>query len=349
MMHHAEMVLGAVATGMIVFVAYRLSRRRRCNHSSSAPLAFASCAVRSFQGYKLYVSLPLDYSTNEAKTRRYPMFLVLDAEPYLFPLMTIVARTNHFFARSFWHPDAIVIGIVADLEHSCLNEATGHLDVFKFWNSMRPTRARDYLPTSAESPWGYPGAPSLVGVAGQADDFAAWLVDCLLPMLDADYRTMGDEARALVGKSFGGSGVASCMIHQRCAAHFSEYVMCDPSISWDEGAWFRIEAERRAAFEEQRPPPTRGASAPHAAAVYCCESGAVARDAVFDARAMKAALDSRKVFAVVDQGIGGIADAVKGEVTIEKMPAETHGSASYPFAHRAMEFCKQRWERFEKA
>ena len=29
------------------------------------------------------------------------------------------------------------------------------------WEALRPTRARDYLPSAAESPWGAPGAASL--------------------------------------------------------------------------------------------------------------------------------------------------------------------------------------------
>ena len=36
------------------------------------------------------------------------------------------------------------------------------IDVRKLWDELRPTRARDYLPTQAESPWGnFPGATPL--------------------------------------------------------------------------------------------------------------------------------------------------------------------------------------------
>ena len=88
------------------------------------------------------------------------------------------ARTNHFFARSYWYPDAILVGVVADLEATIplYSGVTPRLDVKRFWDEMRPTRARDYLPTAAESPWGtWPGAVSLLGVSGHADEFAAWV------------------------------------------------------------------------------------------------------------------------------------------------------------------------------
>lgn len=250
------------------------------------------------------------------------------------PLLTVCARTNHFFARSYWYPDAILVGVVADLE-ATLPLYTGwpsRLDAKRFWDEMRPTRARDYLPTPAESPWGtWPGAVSLLTVSGHADEFAVFVADVLLPHIDRSYRTLGDASRALIGKSFGGCGVACCMIHPACASRFSEYVMCSPSLSWDEGAWFRIEEERRAAHAEAQPPgPAKDtrASAPHAAAVYCCVGSEESTDA---AARLREVLDRRR---------GG----PKVPVRLDVLQGETHGSVSYPFVHRAMDFLKARWQ-----
>lgn len=79
------------------------------------PLAFHSCEVHcvtSREGlrYKLIVSLPLRYDPAKQK---YPVLIALDAEPYLFPLLAVCARTSHYFARSYYFPDVIVVGIVA--------------------------------------------------------------------------------------------------------------------------------------------------------------------------------------------------------------------------------------------
>ena len=67
------------------------------------------------------VSLPLHYSTPDAVQTRYPVVYALDAEPYLFPLLATAARTEHFFKRTTWYPDLIVVGIVADIEEEFRN------------------------------------------------------------------------------------------------------------------------------------------------------------------------------------------------------------------------------------
>ena len=314
--------------GVILGLMYHLKRRTR-RHMLPVPLAFNSCHIGRFSGYKLYVSLPLSYDSKP--NERFPVLVVLDAEPYLFPLLTICARTNHFFARSYWYPDVIVVGIVADLEADESLFVKGKLDVKRFWDEMRPTRARDYLPTAAESPWGtWPGAVSLLEHSGHADEFATFLANRLLPHIDGAYRTMGDGARALIGKSFSGCGVACCMIHPECARRFSEFLMCSPSLSWDDFAWFRIESSRRASHEAGLPnlnDARAEASAPHDAAVFCCVGG---EEDTTASRRLKDTLDSRNGTNVVP-------------VRLDVLEGETHGSASFPFVHRAMDFLKERW------
>ena len=96
-------VATATATAIIALV---ISRRRR--KRSAVPLAFSSCVTHTLTSsdglrYKLIVSLPHDYDP----ASRYPLILALDAEPYLFPLLTVVARTNKFFARSYYYSDTI--------------------------------------------------------------------------------------------------------------------------------------------------------------------------------------------------------------------------------------------------
>ena len=258
----------ACAVGSTITLLVYLRRRRRLP-KRSAPLAFHSChehRLRSVEGhkYKILVSLPFDYEREPDKA--YPMLIALDGEPYLFPLLTVVARTNHFFAKSYWYPDAIVVGLCADLEQGHALPG-GRIDVRALWGNLRPTRARDYLPTDAESPWGAPGAPSLRGISGQADAFVRFLADELLPFLDERYRTYGAAGRALIGKSFGGSGVAHAMIDPRASRCFSQFLLGSPSIAWDDGAFFRLFDERCAAADESEGVPPFGAN------VLCCYGG----------------------------------------------------------------------------
>jgi hypothetical protein len=58
--------------------------------------------------YKLIISLPHSYHHAEAANQRYPVVYALDGEPYLFPLLATVARTEHFFKRTTWFPDLII-------------------------------------------------------------------------------------------------------------------------------------------------------------------------------------------------------------------------------------------------
>ena len=380
--------LSLAASFATVAVVYLLiSRRKRRSKRHPVPLAFSSCEAATLDGYKLYISLPLGYKTADA-TKHYPVLVVLDAEPYLFPLLTVCARTNHFFARTYYYPDAILVGLVADLEAdetTCFER--GSLNVKSFWDEMRPTRARDYMPTAAESPWGtWPGAVSLLSVSGHADEFASWLATSLVPYIDGRFRTLGSAARALCGKSFGGSGVACCMIHHSCAPLFSEYLLCSPSLTWDDSAFFRIEAERRQAHEGEASsneasrneasrdddldadldaelddvlgPPAAAGGGKTELAVDDVGAGASSHPpsqpnkaaAPPHAAAVYCCVGSEEATEAahrLKEALDSRTGEPKGEVTVEVRQGETHGSVSYPFVHRAMEVLKERWQRLE--
>ena len=118
------MTLGiAVALGL-GYVLGRASQRKGSGKATSAaetpseranaPLVYENCVVHritSDEGlkYKVIVSLPHSYHHAEAAKIQYPVVFALDAEPYLFPLLTTVARTEHFFKRTTWYPDLIVV------------------------------------------------------------------------------------------------------------------------------------------------------------------------------------------------------------------------------------------------
>ena len=301
-MVHGSAVVAALAGGGLALWLWRSIRRSTRSPHSAAPLLFSSTETHrlsSAEGakYKLLVSLPLSYHRNPQAT--YPVIYVLDAEPYLFPLITTVARTDHFFARSYYYPDFIVVGITADLEPVAGMRPE---NVKPLWDGLRPTRARDYLPTAAESPWGGPGAASLLHVSCHASTFTRFVAASLVPYatqwtprnashtlarhstwshrtrflplsadrqptarpirptrtvtrhihirtvkynlytrgryVDEHFRTVASQ-RALVGKSFGGSGVAHALLQRETAQLFSHFMLCSPSLAWDDGAFFR--------------------------------------------------------------------------------------------------------------
>ena len=434
----------AAAAGLIaLFVLHRRRRRRsRGGRISDKPLAFATCEalrLRSAAGlsYKLIVSLPIGYEAEPEK--RYPVLFALDAEPYLFPLLAVCARTNHFMARSYYYPDAIIVGLVADLELEDRFYSGARLLVRELWDNLRPTRARDYLPTDAESPWGAPGAASLRGISGHAEEFVDFLAEVAVPCVDARYRT-DPRRRALIGKSFGGSGVAHAMQHDRCSSLFAQFVLGSPSLAWDECAFFRREeapitapsaarealradvfvcvgseeanaAENAARLKvalEKRPapapapavntPPAPAVNTPPEPAAMSAAMASPLAAAAADVTATRLKMKPPSQPSTMappatapgvparglpgsmpplppmpaDFGGGAAAAAApspsrpegvawkaekgplpgaacwrRGEVTIDVVPHEKHGSVSYPFVHHALDWLKERWEPLE--
>ena len=291
--------------------------RRHVVRKREAPMVFETCVVHrltSSEGlkYKLLVSLPLQYHTAALRTH-YPVVYAFDAEPYLFPLLATAARTEHFFKRTTWYPDVIVVGIVADIEEDFCNHDSS-INVRGLWDALRPTRARDYLPTAAESPWGAPGAVSLKDISGHATTFVRFLASKIVPFVDTTYRTQ-KEQRALIGKSFGGSGVAHAMLDDVCSKLFQYFLLGSPSLAWDDKAFFRLEEE------------TCKSRTSLAAHVYA-SCGSKEEAQMQTLRDFKVALESR--------GYSNLS------VTLEVVDGEDHGSLSYPFACRAM-----RWLRDE--
>lgn len=293
------------------------------------PLVFSTCEthrLRSAHGlpYVVSISLPLSYESKDPKESfpggalcRYPVLYVLDAEPYLFPLFVTAARTEHYFKsrRGSGFPDFIVVGITADIEQECAPPKQ-FSTVGDLWTALRPTRARDYLPTAAESPWGVPGAPSLLDISGHATTFVRdFLASTLVPFVDKTFRTQTESTptgacRAIVGKSFGGSAVAHLLLDPKCAALFQHFLMCSPSLSWDDDAFFRLEEEGWLA----KHPPLAGA-------VLICAGGTEVEN-VKGLKKFQNTLQGRKY-----PGL---------KIEMQVLDGEDHGSASYPFVSRAL-------------
>ncbi|CAE8673491.1 unnamed protein product, partial [Polarella glacialis] len=125
----------------------------------------------------------------------------------------------------------------------------------------------------------------------------------------ATYRTNAAQ-RAMIGKSFGGSAVAHAMLDTACAPLFRYYLLGSPSLSWDEGAFFRLEEE------------THRSRDPLAAAVFVSAGGLEGPSKVEELRRFESLLKSRA--------------SPDLTVTVDIVPGEDHGSLSYPFACRAL-------------
>ncbi|KAK3287863.1 hypothetical protein CYMTET_4641 [Cymbomonas tetramitiformis] len=293
------------------------------------PLVFSTCEtyrLRSAHGlpYVVSISLPLSYESRDPKESsrggdhcRYPVLYVLDGEPYLFPLLVTAARTEHYFKsrRGAGFPDLIVVGITADIERECAPPQY-FSTVGDLWTALRPTRARDYLPTAAESPWGVPGSSSLLDISGHATTFLRdFLASTLVPFVDRTFRTQTESTptgacRAIVGKSFGGSAVAHLLLDPKCAPLFQHFLMCSPSLSWDDDAFFRLEEEGWLAKQ----PPLAGA------VLICAGGNEVAN--VKGLMKFQNTLQGRK-----HPGL---------KIEMQVLDGEDHGSASYPFVSHAL-------------
>jgi len=260
--------------------------------------------------YKIHVSLPLDYFS---ENKSYPTLYVFDAEPYLFPVYATAARTNHAFyhSREGGYPDLIVVGIVADLEDSFPSTSRPGVAVRELWKGLRPTRARDYLPTQAESPWAA-GREALLPVSGHATTFLHFVGARLVPFVEKQYRTSAGM-RALTGKSFSGSAVAHALLDELCGGLFTHYMLCSASLAWDEEAFFRLEEQSW----ERHPKP-------RVAKVYAAVGALENAQTGMLMEKLKQVLESRVPSEVV--------------VTTKVFQDEDHSSISYPFAYHSLEW-----------
>ncbi|CAK0823956.1 unnamed protein product [Prorocentrum cordatum] len=151
----------------------------------------------------------------------------------------------------------------------------------------------------------------LLATAARTNHFfkrSSWYPSSLIPLIDSKYRTSKGD-RALVGKSFGGSAVLHAMLDQECSPLFSHYLLGSPSISWDDRAFFRLEEE---SHKSRRP---------LSAAVYYAVGGREPSQPG-SARDFERVLCSR-----------GYPDL---SITVDVVEGEDHGSLSYPFVCRGL-------------
>ncbi len=144
---------------------------------------------------KFYVQLPASY--NENSNQKYPVVFIIDGEV----LLPTVNNVQSFYSGGFT-PEMVLIGI-----------------------SNSNNRIRDLTTSKVEELYGMP----FNGESGGANNFCKFLESELIPFIQKKYPVT--NFRTLIGHSYGGLfGVYSLINHPNI---FSNYVIIDPSLNWD--------------------------------------------------------------------------------------------------------------------
>lgn len=160
--------------------------------------AFHSTALNEKRSY--WIALPEDDAADHTKSKQYPVIYVLDGEKYFSVVVGVLDfLTNGNRSR---YPKCIVVGIV------------------------NTNRTRDFTPTAAESGRGR----ATLTNSGGGSNFARFVVNELIP--DVEKKWNASDRRMIIGHSFGGLEAAYILLHY--PAFFSDYLLFDPSLWWDD-------------------------------------------------------------------------------------------------------------------
>ncbi len=160
------------------------------------------------KNYKLYVNLPGNYDKNKDKT--YPVLYVLDGQ---WDFANVVTTYNNIqYDGSI--PELLIIGI------SYGGENPDYMSL----------RANDMTPTVLPH----------IKNSGDAKIFTEVLRKEIIPFIDKEYRT-SKENRTLMGNSFGGLFTHYTLFNANDL--FSNYIICNPSLWYDNELAFTYEKE----------------------------------------------------------------------------------------------------------
>jgi uncharacterized protein len=163
----------------------------------------------SGRSYLLHVQLPESYASGDSLS--YPVLYLTDAEAELMGMYTGIVSALRFARRV---PEVILVGI-AD------GDMADHLRLRRF----------DYTP-SVRPPSDLP--------SGGAGEFLEFVREGAIPFVDARYRSDPGD-RGIWGHSLGGLFAAYALLNS--PGTFQRYLMCSPSLAWDDGLLVR-EASR---------------------------------------------------------------------------------------------------------
>jgi predicted alpha/beta superfamily hydrolase len=155
---------------------------------------------------EINVFLPPGYAQS---TKRYPVLYLIDGA--LAQDFHHIAGLAQYGALSWSFEDLIVVGVETKDRRAELT-----------WRSADPAEIRDY-PTN-----------------GNAAAFRKFLIDEVKPLIEANYRTNGEDA--LMGESLAGLFVAESFLKHPATA--DRYIAISPSLWWDFGSLSRQARKR---------------------------------------------------------------------------------------------------------
>lgn len=169
--------------------------------------------------YKLYISLPKDYKNT---LKSYPVIYTLDAD-YSFAIVKNILE--HMSDRGDL-PKAIVVGIA-------YNEKVTTSENYKL------NRTRDYTPWKSTPNEHY--STDTYKVAGHANQFIKVIENEIMPYVANNYRSnLYDQT--IIGHSFGGLFATYTLLTH--SDLFQRYIILSPSLWYDDGKIFDIEADK---------------------------------------------------------------------------------------------------------
>ena len=178
------------------------------------------------QEFLIFVSLPRNYSNS---TKTYPVLYVLDANGY-FAMVTQIVRQLELDLN---FPELIVVGIGYPVKYFI--ESFGY-------------RGREVTPTKDDETYsefleGFSEARGLTirfeGTGG-AENFHEFICETLIPFTNKNYRADNNE-NTLVGYSASGLFATYSLLHPMRT--FNRFLICSPSLWWNDKVIFRYEAE----------------------------------------------------------------------------------------------------------
>ena len=175
--------------------------------------------------YQVSVALPRGY---EDSSGTYPVLYSLDANG---EFGTVVETARHLRLEQL-APGLVVVGVGYPVGHyfDAIGERALDLTVTEDSQWEDAVVARTAFPP----PEGSGGAPG----------FLRFLIDELVPLIDAEYR-VDQEDRALFGHSFGGLFAFHALLHGQ--GTFQRFIVASPAFWWDDRVSFDHEATYAAA------------------------------------------------------------------------------------------------------
>ena len=174
------------------------------------------------QEYRISVALPRGYGSQAS---RYPVLYLLDAD---YGFGTLV-EGHRLMSMGQELAEILIVGIGYPAEDLLETRLVRTRD-------LTPSVDQETLQALSDERLAE-GGPTFIGGGRQ---FHAFIRRQLMPFIEDRY-SVDSADRGIAGCSYGGLFAAYCLL--RHPETFSRYLICSPSLAWDDGVIFRYERE----------------------------------------------------------------------------------------------------------